>query len=156
MCIYKQSEKTKRRHTAINSRKPKEWVRIANGPSYRFTIVRVLLLKGLTQLLLLALPCSCLTLHCPISLSAQPCFALNLILLVMLPLFRHFQTLIISLTIVFLIDVASLLNPIPKAYLLLLLNNSCGAWSILLPLANFIIVRKLEHHMSFTTTGSQI
>jgi hypothetical protein len=42
MCIYKQSEKTKRKHMAINSRKPKEWVKIANGPSYRFTIVRVL------------------------------------------------------------------------------------------------------------------
>jgi len=138
---------------AVNSWKPKEWVKIANGPSYGFTIVHVLLLKGLTQLLLLALPCSCLSLRCPISLCVQPCFALNLILLVILPLFLHFQTLITSLTIVFLIDVAPLSNPIPNTYLLLLLSNSCGAWSILLPLANFIIVRKLEHHMSSTTTG---
>jgi len=135
---------------AINSQKPKEWVRIASGPSRKFTTTRVLLLKGLNQLLYLL----CLV---PVSLcvvlSAQPCLALNVILLIILPLFLHFQTLITSLTIVFLIDIALLSHPIPKAYLLLLLSNSCGAWSTLLSLANSIIVRKLEHHMSSTTTG---
>ncbi len=34
----------------IDSQKPKEWVRIASGPSCGFSIVHVLLLKGPTQL----------------------------------------------------------------------------------------------------------
>ncbi len=58
---------------AIDSRKPKKWVRIASGPSYGFTIARVLLLKGPYSTALLALACSYLALCHP----AQPCPALN-------------------------------------------------------------------------------
>jgi hypothetical protein len=39
-------------------------------------------------------------------------------------------------------------NLIPKAYLLLLLSNSCGAWSTLLSLANSVIREKDGLHQS--------
>ncbi len=56
-----------------NSQKPKEWMGIASGPSYGFAIahVLVLLFKGPTRLLYLALVPLCLT------LSTQPCPTLN-------------------------------------------------------------------------------
>jgi hypothetical protein len=100
------------------------------------------------SIVLFALPCSYLTLHRPIC-STLPCPK---------PSTTNSTTIIPTLSnptplnTTFSIDVSPFSNPIPKAYLLLLLNNSCGAWSTLLPLANFIIVRKLEHHMSSTTT----
>jgi hypothetical protein len=61
-----------------------------------------------------------------LTLSAQPCPALNTSTssIATIP-----QTLITPLITVFSIDVAPLSNPTPKAYLLLLLSSSCGAWS---------------------------
>jgi hypothetical protein len=68
--------------------KPKEWVRITSGPSYKFATTRMMLLKGPTRLpcsLCLALVSLCLSLvlfyFAPISLCltwcAQPYLALN-------------------------------------------------------------------------------
>jgi hypothetical protein len=43
-------KETRRRHMVVDSRKPKEWVGITSEHGYKFTIVCMMLLKGLTQL----------------------------------------------------------------------------------------------------------
>jgi hypothetical protein len=133
----------------VDSRKPKQWVGVASGPSCRSSlpVCLPLCLCYCSRVLLYYPTCLCLApvLLC-LTLSAQPCPALNTITTSSTATIRTLSNPVNSTHYCFLNSQKSIYFCYSAAHVI--------AWSTLLPLASSVIVRKPERHNSCTATGS--